>query len=109
MKIYDGRALAAGAVAPSTSRPATTLVHETADARAVLFRLEPGQSVPVHTSSSTVLLTILSGTGTVIGSEGERTVKPGEIVAYAPNEPHGMRAEGERVVISAVIAPRPAR
>jgi quercetin dioxygenase-like cupin family protein len=108
MNIYDAAVLAAGAVAPHADRPATTLVHETKDARVVLFRLEPGQSVPVHTSTSTVLLTIVSGTGTVSGADGERAVKPGDIVAYAENEPHGMRARDERFVIEAVIAPRPA-
>ena len=107
MKIYDASALAAGAVTPSGGRPATTLVHDSGDARVVLFRLDPGQAVPVHTSASTVLLTIISGSGTVIGADAERVVKPGDIVAYAENEPHGMQAAGERFVIAAVIAPRP--
>jgi quercetin dioxygenase-like cupin family protein len=107
MNIYDAPTLAAAAVAPNATRPATTLVHDSVDARVVLFRLEPGQMVPVHTSASTVLLTIISGTGTVIGSEGERRVKPGDIVAYAEDEPHGMQATHEQLVIAAVIAPRP--
>ena len=107
MQIYDAPSLAAGAVAPTGNRPATTLVHDSGDARVVLFRLEPGQLVPVHTSASTVLLTIVSGTGTVMGSEGERRVKPGDIVAYAEHEPHGMQATDEQLIIAAVIAPRP--
>lgn len=107
MKIYDAPMLAAAAVAPNGDRPATTLVHDSSDARVALFRLEPGQSVPVHASPSTVLLSILSGSGTVIGAEGERAVKTGDIVAYAENEAHGMRAAGEQFVIAAVIAPRP--
>lgn len=106
MKIYDAPTVA-GSVAATQDRPATALVHDGKDARVVLFRLEPGQSVPVHTSTSTVLLTILSGTGSVIGAEGERAAKPGDIVAYAELEPHGMRAEEEQFVIAAVIAPRP--
>ena len=108
MKIYDAPTLAGGAVAPSGDRPATTLVHDSSDARVVLFRLEWGQAVPVHTSASTVLLTIISGTGTVIGAEGECNVKAGDIVAYAENEPHGMRAGDGQFVIAASIAPRPA-
>jgi len=107
MNIYNAPALAAAAVAAHPGRPATALVHDTDGARVVLFRLDPGQSVPVHTSTSTVLLTIISGTGTVIAADGERTVKPGDIVAYAEHEPHGMQATTEQCVIAAVIAPRP--
>ena len=107
MKIYDAQTLAAAAVAPNSGHPATMLLHDCSDARVVLFRLDPGQVVPVHTSSSTVLLTIISGTGTVMGDDGERTVKAGDVVAYAEHEPHGMRAAGEQFIIAAVIAPRP--
>jgi quercetin dioxygenase-like cupin family protein len=107
MEIYDAPTLAAAAVAPSGGRPATTLVHDGNDARVVLFRLDPGQAVPVHTTASTVLLIVISGTGTVIGGDGERTVKRGDIVAYAEHEPHGMQAADEQFIIAAVIAPRP--
>ena len=82
-------------------------MHDSADARVVLFRIDPGQQVPVHTSTSSVILTIVSGSGTVAGAEGERSVRAGDIVGYAPSEPHGMRAHNEQLVIAAVIAPRP--
>lgn len=108
MKLYDTRGAAASAVSNRPDRPATTLLHDSANARVVIFRIEPGQEVPVHTSGSTVLLVILSGTGTVAGDGAERRVGPGDIVAYEPAEPHGMRAGGEQLVIAAVIAPRPA-
>ena len=107
MKLYDARAAAAQAVANHPDRPATALVHDSADARVVMFRIEPGQEVPVHTSASTVLLVIVAGTGTVAGADGDRHVGPGDIVAYDPREPHGMRATGEQLVIAAIIAPRP--
>jgi len=107
MKVYDARGMAASATA-QRDRPATALLHDSADARVVLFRIDPGQQVPVHTSASTVLLMIVSGSGTVVGADGERTVSAGDIVAYDPQEPHGMRADGEQLVIVAVIAPRPA-
>jgi quercetin dioxygenase-like cupin family protein len=106
MKIYDTPALAASAVG-GQDRPATVLAHDSSDARVVIFRLDPGQAVAAHTSPSTVLLTIVSGSGTVTGAEGERAVKAGDLVAYAAQEPHGMRAAAEQFVIAAVIAPRP--
>ncbi len=107
MKVQDLTALAAEAVSANPARPATMVVHDSADARVVLFRIEPGQEVAPHTSPSTVLLTIVSGSGFVTGADGEREVRAGDIVSYAPSELHGMRAREERLVIAAVIAPRP--
>lgn len=107
MKAQNLAALAPGAVSATPSRPATMVVHDSEDARVVLFRIEPGQAVPPHTSPSTVLLTVISGRGVVSGAEGERDVHAGDLIAYAPGEPHGMRAPDERLVLAAVIAPRP--
>lgn len=94
-------------VAANPTRPATALVHDVPDARVVVFRIEPGQAVAVHTSPSTVVMFVVSGSGSVSGAEGDRAVHAGDVVTYAPNEPHGMRSEGEQLVITAVIAPRP--
>lgn len=107
MNVLDLAGLAAGAVSAHATRPATAVVHDSPDARVVLFRIEAGQQVAVHTNASTVLLTVVSGSGVVSGAEGEQSVKAGDMVVYAPNEPHGMRAPAERLVISAVITPRP--
>ncbi len=107
MIIYDARALAASAVNARAERPATALVHDSSDARVVIFRIEPGQAVPMHTNPSTVLLLIVNGSGIVSGADGERAVRAGDIVAYEAREPHGMRAGDEQLVIAAVIAPRP--
>ena len=47
MKIYDAPALAAAAVTHA-GRPSTTLLHDSTDARVVLFRFDPGQAMPLH-------------------------------------------------------------
>ena len=107
MKIHDAPALAASAISARPGRPATSLIHDSADARVLLFRIEPGQEVAVHVNPSTVLLVVVEGRGFVSGGEGERPVKAGDIVAYDQREPHGMRATADRLVIAAIIAPRP--
>jgi quercetin dioxygenase-like cupin family protein len=107
MNVYHMPDLAAAAVTANASRPATALIHDSANARVVVFRIEPGQQVPVHTSASTVLLIVISGAGVVAGATGDRDVRAGDIVAYDVDEPHGMRANKEPLVIAAVIAPRP--
>lgn len=107
MKAYDLLAEAARAVSARADRPATAVVHDSADARLVIFRIEPGQTVAPHTNPSTVMLSVIAGSGNVSGAEGERSVRAGQIVTYDPGELHGMRAGDEQLVILATIAPRP--
>ena len=107
MKIHSPLQIAFSAPAANPGRPATTIVHDSADARLVVFRIEPGQRVPPHTSTSTVILTVLAGNGLVTGGDAERPVAPKDVVAYAPGELHGMEATEETLVILATIAPRP--
>ena len=107
MNIFHAPELAAAAISTNATRPATALMHDSADARVVIFRIEPGQQVAGHTSSSTVLLIVISGSGVVSGATGKSDVRAGDIVAYAVDEPHGMQANDETFVLAAVIAPRP--
>ncbi len=88
-------------------RPASQLVHDSDDMRVVVFGLEPGQVVSAHVSPSSVLMTVVEGSGTFLVKEGVREVKAGDVTICAPNEPHGMTAGNERMVILAVIAPSP--
>jgi len=108
MKVYDPAIVAREAVAAHPARPAMAVVHDAPDARLVVFRLAAGQAVPVHTSVSSVVLHVLSGSGLVSSADGERDVRAGMVVAYEPQEPHGMRALAEELIVLAVIAPRPA-
>ena len=108
MKSQNLLALAAAAVSSNPERPATAIVHDSPDARVVLFRLEPGQRVAPHTSTSTVILSVVAGTGSWSGEEGdEHPATVGDAVVCAPNEPHGMRALAEQFIVLAIITPRP--
>ncbi len=98
---------ALAAVAASPDRPATAVIHDTDDVRLVVFRLEGGQTVPPHRSVSSVMLTVLDGSGTLSGESTERRCSRGEVVMYDPNELHGMRAESGRMLLLATITPRP--
>ena len=83
--------------------PRTKMLHDSARFRAVLFCLEKGQGVPRHTSSSEVMMLVHSGSGTVIVGDKEHAVKAGDMVVCRPNETHGFRSEGERMVVLALI------
>ena len=100
---------ARAAAAARPDRPATVVIHDSPDARVLVFRLGPGQRVPLHRSSSTVMLQVIEGTGMILGADGERAAGPGEVAVFAPNALHGMRApsEGGELILLATIAPRP--
>lgn len=107
MKVLSTLGAAHDAVSAQPSRPATALLHDVPDARVVVFRIEAGQEVAPHTSTSTVLLAIIEGSGTVSGASGESTVRAGDLVTYEVGELHGMKAGSERLVLVAIITPRP--
>ena len=91
-----------------SDRHASTLMHDEANSRIVFFALEPGQDVPVHTSSATVVVTIVDGSGTFIGDGVKSLMKTGDSVVYEPKEPHGMIAGEHGLRFVAVISPSPA-
>jgi quercetin dioxygenase-like cupin family protein len=98
-------ARAAPAAAPA--RPATSVLFDSPDARLLTFRIAPGQHVAAHRNAATVLLLVLAGAGLVEGPDGERACRAGDLVAFAPHEVHGMRAEAEELLLLAILAPRP--
>lgn len=107
MIALDPAGAARSAKSVNESRPATAILHDVPDVRLVVFRLGAGQVVPPHSNPSTVLLTVLEGTGTLSGSDGEQQCHPGQMVVYAPGELHGMRATHGPLMLLATITPRP--
>ena len=107
MIALDPRAAARAAISAQPERPATAILSDTPDARLVVFRLAPGQMVAPHRSTSSVLLTVLEGTGMLSGENGERACVAGDVVTYAPSELHGMRAGRAELLLLATITPRP--
>ena len=116
MKRFDPLSAARLAVSSRADRPATAIVHDSADVRLIVFRLAPGQSVAPHRSTSSVQLTVLGGDGMLTGEGGaggnggttEQPCTVGDVVVYLPDELHGMRAMGgEDLLLLATITPRP--
>ena len=113
MKRFDPHAAARLAVANRPDRAATAIVHDSPDARLIVFRLAPGQSVAPHRSTSSVQLSVLDGAGVLTGESengdpAEVLCTSGDVAVYLPNELHGMRATGETdLLLLATITPRP--
>jgi len=83
------------------------MLYDSPQFRAVLFCLERGQGVPRHTSPSEVVMQVFRGSGTVIVGGTEHAMKEGDVIVSRPNETHGFRSEGERMVVLALIIPSP--
>lgn len=111
MRVHETLEIAGNAVSGSAGRAATAIVHDSADVRLVVFRFNPGDSVAMHTSTSTVVLSVISGTGVISGPVGNEihdvSVRAGNVVTYEPNDLHGMRAPDGPFVVLAAITPRP--
>lgn len=111
MQLHDILTIADHAVTRNPERPATAIVHDSADARLVVFRIDAGQEVAPHNSTSTVILSVIRGSGIisgpVAGVMADHAVSVGSVAAYEPGELHGMRAISETMVVAATIAPRP--
>lgn len=111
MQISNTFEIAGRAISANPDRASTAILLDSDDARIVVFRIDAGQGVPPHTSDSTVILTVVSGSGFVSGPVAgvitELQVSAGAIATYSPGELHGMRAEADNLVIVATIAPRP--
>ena len=88
-------------------RPASQLLHDTADVRVVAFHLQPGQEVKPHRSTSTVLVQVVEGEGEFSGADGAARLGPGDVAAYEREEMHGIRALRAPLRFLAIITPRP--
>jgi quercetin dioxygenase-like cupin family protein len=87
--------------------PRTKMLHDSTAFRAVLFCLDAGQGVGRHSVDSEVVLFVYRGRGTVIVGDREHAMNQGELIVSRPNEAHGFRSDGERMVILAHIIPTP--
>jgi quercetin dioxygenase-like cupin family protein len=70
----------------------------TASTATVLFELDPGAELPVHTDSAEELLIVVQGTGEArVGDEVARISKH-DVALVPPMAPHGLRNDGDEVL-----------
>jgi quercetin dioxygenase-like cupin family protein len=70
----------------------------TASTATVLFELDPGAELPVHTDSAEELLIILQGTAEArVGDEVGR-ISANQVAVVPPMAPHGLRNVGDDVL-----------
>jgi len=83
-------------------------VFETDDLQVVCGYFEPGQFIPVHAPSSTLVVSVRSGTGVVREGETDHRVEPGDVVTVAADENRGIKTDDDsRLEALLVTAPPP--
>ena len=89
-------------------RPATELLHDSAEVRVVSFHLLAGQEVAPHRSDSTVLVQVIDGEGYFGGADSEVRLAAGDAAVFTPGEIHAIRAPEGPLRFTAILSPRPA-
>jgi quercetin dioxygenase-like cupin family protein len=102
MKLFPDRT-----PAPRLGRFATQVLHDEPNARIITFHLSDGQQVPAHSSSSTVVLQVLQGSGVFRGEGCEARLQAGQGAVYAPGEVHSMEAGNGPLGFLAILTPAP--
>ncbi len=70
----------------------------TASTATVLFELDPGAELPVHTDSAEELLFVVQGTGEASVGDEVRRIGAHQVALVPPMAPHGLRNVGEDVL-----------
>ncbi|MCC7157835.1 MAG: cupin domain-containing protein [Bryobacterales bacterium] len=94
---------------PASFRPERfnpVLLGGSANMKAVLTCLEPGQFIPVHRPGVDMLLVVLEGEGRVVAGEREEAAQPGTTVFVPAGEARGLKAES-RLLALHVVSPPP--
>lgn len=70
----------------------------TASTATVLFELDPGAELPVHTDSAEELLVVVQGTGEARVGDDVGRIGTHEVALVPPMAPHGLRNVGDAVL-----------
>lgn len=83
------------------------VLHSCQDMRVILFSLQPGQVLEPQTSSSSVCLQVVRGSGELLVGQEWATTGNGMVRFYPPGEAYGIRATNDPLSVLATMAPRP--
>lgn len=73
-----------------------------------VFEIEPGGHSAYHEHPWEHQIFVLSGEGSLVGSEGPVPFKPGDVIFIPPDEPHQIVNDGEALVEFVCLIPKAA-
>ena len=92
---------------PHRQGPTVSILHDSPEARVVLFSFSPGDGIPLHRTPSSVTLRVLRGRGVVTRPEGQSAIWEGTKLAVGPHEAYALRADRDPLTVLATITPSP--
>lgn len=81
------------------SGPNKKVLAETPELTTILISLKAGQEIPAHSLPLEIIMHVVSGEGSFYKGTENPEVKSGALVVFEPNEPHGVRAKTDMVVL----------
>lgn len=86
--------------------PKKKVLYETPALTTMLVALRGGHEIPAHTVNSEVVMHVIKGEGSFYTGSGTHEVKEGNLVVCAPDEPHGIAAKTDMIVLVAKAGER---
>ena len=83
----------------SDAGPNKKVLAETPELTTILISLKGGQEIPAHFITSEIIMHVVSGDGVFYKGDGSPVVKTGSLVVFGPDEPHGVKAKTDMVVL----------
>ena len=87
----------------SDAGPNRKTLYETPELVSILVSLKGGQEIPPHILPSEIVMQVVSGEGSFYKGNEMPDVKEGALVVCGPNEPHGIKAKTDMVVLIAKV------
>lgn len=87
----------------SDAGPKKKVLCETSSLTSILVALRGGHEIPAHTVGSEVVMHVIKGEGSFYTGSGTQEVKEGSLVVCAPDEPHGISAKSDMIVLVAKV------
>lgn len=84
------------------------VVFDTPEIKIVEFAIPKFHEISAHTNPSKVTLYCVKGKGKFLKNNTWIEVQEGDIIIYDNNEPHGMKAD-EDTIVMAMITPSPTK
>ena len=92
---------------PHRHGPTVSILHDSPEARVVLFSFSPGDRIPLHRTPSSVTLRVLRGRGVVTRPDGQSAIWEGTKLAVEAHEAYALRADRDPLTVLATITPSP--
>lgn len=87
----------------SDAGPNKKVLYDSPELTGILVALKGGQEIPAHSAPYEVVMYVVSGEGFFHKGDQTPAVKPGSLTVFGSDEPHGIKAKSDMVVLIAKV------